>query len=165
MSQSDDKAQWKNGVVLSFDFRVDDLKTYYSEKYLQAAYRVIKDFLVKNGFEHLKDSDYKSLSYDDVGATKLLYEFAKENKWFPFCLEKMDISPNVVSLDISHDLWEVRDDKWAEERLGKNGKTADKKAPEKESTMADWKKEIEKEKARDRGSSAEKVHSKTVKER
>lgn len=165
MSQSDDKAQWKNGVVLSFDFRVDDLKTYYSEKYPQAAYRVIKDFLVKNGFEHLKDSDYKSLSYDDVGATKLLYEFAKENKWFPFCLEKMDISPNVVKLDISHDLWEVRDDKWAEERLGKNGRIADEKTSEKGSTMADWKKEIEEEKAQDRGSSAEKVRSKTVKER
>lgn len=89
----------------------------------------------------------------------------QQNKWFPFCLEKMDISPNVVRLDISHDLWEVCDDKWAEERLEKNGKAEDEKTSEKGSTMADWKKKIEKEKAQNRGSSAEKVHSKAVKER
>lgn len=119
MSQSDDRAQWSNGVVLSFDFNVADLKTYFSEKYPQMAYKVIKDFLIKNGFEHLKDSDYKNQGLDDISATELLYDFADENKWFPFCVRKMDISPNVIQLDISHDLQAVRDDDWAKEHLGK----------------------------------------------
>lgn len=168
MSQSDEeKALWSNGVVLSFDFNVADLKTYFSERYPQAAYKVIKDFLVQNGFEHLKDSDYKNQSLDDIGATKLLYKFAKENKWFPFCLRKMDISPNVIQLDISRDLWAVRDDDWAKEHLEKTQKAADEKQSEKGSSMADWKKEIAKEKAQDGGakSGTERIQTKTVKER
>lgn len=119
MSQSNEKGQWKDGVILSFDFNVADLRTYYSEKYPQTAYKVIKDFLVRNGFEHLKDSDYKNQSLDDIGTTKLLYKFSEKNKWFPFCLRKMDISPNVIKLDISQDLSAVRDDEWAKEHLKK----------------------------------------------
>lgn len=112
MSQSKDKGIWTNGVVLSFDFVVDDLKIYYSETAPQGAYEVIRSYLVKNGFEHLKDTDYKNESIDDLETANLLYHFSVKHKWFPFCLKKMDISPNVEKLDISTDIWAFRDEEW-----------------------------------------------------
>lgn len=112
MSQSKDKGIWANGVVLSFDFVVDDLKIYYSETAPQGAYEVIRSYLVKNGFEHLKDTDYKNESIDDLETANLLYHFSVKHKWFPFCLKKMDISPNVEKLDISTDIWAFRDEEW-----------------------------------------------------
>lgn len=117
VSQSEKFNLWENGVVLSFDFVVDDLKTYYSETSPQGAYEVIKNFLLKNGFEHLKDSDYKNVHIDDLETADLLYHFSRENKWFPYCLKKMDISPNVIKLDVSRDIWAFRDEEWAEQHL------------------------------------------------
>jgi len=117
VSQSKKFNLWENGVVLSFDFVVDDLKTYYSEKSPQGAYDVIKSYLLKNGFEHLKDSDYKNANIDDLETADLLYHFSRENKWFPYCLKKMDISPNVIKLDVSKDIWAFRDEEWAAQRL------------------------------------------------
>lgn len=108
---------WENGVVLSFDFIVDDLKTYYSETSPQEAYEIIKNYLLKNGFEHLKDSDYKNAHIDDLETADLLYHFSRENKWFPYCLKKMDISPNVIKLDVSRDIWAFRDEEWAKQHL------------------------------------------------
>ena len=117
VSQSEKFNLWENGVVLSFDFVVDDLKTYYSETSPQGAYEVIKNYLLKNGFEHLKDSDYKNAHIDDLETADLLYHFSRENKWFPYCLKKMDISPNVIKLDVSRDIWAFRDEEWAEQHL------------------------------------------------
>ncbi len=116
MSSSKEKGIWTNGVVLSFDFAVDDLKVYYSQTAPQGAYEMIKSYLVKNGFKHLKDSDYKNEKIDDLETVDLLYHFSKKNKWFPFCLKKMDISPNVIKLDIAMDIWAFRDDEWGKER-------------------------------------------------
>ena len=48
---------WQNGVVLSFDLDTNLLKQHYSIHY-SGAYRLIKNFLLKNGFEHNQDSDY-----------------------------------------------------------------------------------------------------------
>lgn len=117
VSQSEKFNLWENGVVLSFDFVVDNLKTYYSETSPQGAYEVIKNYLLKNGFEHLKDSDYKNTHIDDLETADLLYHFSRENKWFPYCLKKMDISPNVIKLDVSRDIWAFRDEEWAEQHL------------------------------------------------
>lgn len=121
VSQSDNKKidLWENGVVLSFDFVIDDLITYYSETSPHGAYDVIRTYLLKNGFEHLKDSDYKNIHMDDLETADLLYHFSRENKWFPYCLKKMDISPNVERLDVSRDIWALRDEEWAKEHLQK----------------------------------------------
>ena len=82
MSQSEKFNLWENGVVLSFDFVVDDL-----------------------------------------GVADLLYHFSRDNKWFPYCLKKMDISPNVIKLDVSQDIWAFRDEEWAKQHLkNKSGK-------------------------------------------
>ena len=45
-------------MVLSFDLDAEKLKLYYSKTSTQGAYAVIKRYLLKNGFEHRKDSDY-----------------------------------------------------------------------------------------------------------
>jgi virulence-associated protein VapD len=125
---SDDKKfdLWGNGVVLSFDFVVESLKTYYSKTSPQRAYDVIKSYLEKNGFEHLKDSDYRNENIDDVETADLLYHFSCENKWFPYCVRKMDISPNVEKLDVSRDIWAFRDEEWAEQHLAQECEATDK---------------------------------------
>lgn len=59
--QFNNKNLWAKGIVLSFDFEIDKLKKYYSKTSPQGAYEIMKRFLLKNGFEHLKDSDYVKL--------------------------------------------------------------------------------------------------------
>lgn len=120
MLQSKGEGVWTNGVVLSFDFVFDSLKVYYSETAPQGAYEVIKSYLVKNGFEHLKDSDYKNEKIDDLETVDLLYHFSMKNKWFPFCLKKLDISPNVIKLDVSTDIWAFRDEEWGKKQEEKS---------------------------------------------
>jgi virulence-associated protein VapD len=115
--QSKDNGIWANGVVLSFDFVVDDLRIYYSETAPQGAYEVIKSYLLKNGFEHLKDSDYRNENIDDLETAELLYHFSINNKWFPYCLKKMDISPNVIKLDVSADIRAFCDEEWWMQRI------------------------------------------------
>lgn len=117
MSQSEEKSIWSNGVVLSFDFVVEDLRVYYSENAPQGAYEVIKAYLLKHGFEHLKDSDYKNETIDDLETADLLYHFSISHKWFPFCLKKLDISPNVIKLDVSADIQAFRDEEWGRKRV------------------------------------------------
>jgi len=58
-SNKQEKGLWARGVVLSFDFVTQDLRDNFSNSSPQGAYDVIKAYLVKNGFEHLKDTDYK----------------------------------------------------------------------------------------------------------
>lgn len=155
VSQSNEKAfdLWENGVVLSFDFVVDDLKVYYSEKSPQGAYAVIKDFLVKNGFEHLKDSDYKNERLDDLATADLLYHFSRENKWFPFCLKKMDISPNVIKLDISKDIQALRDDEWGKQIFEQKQQGEKKQDSQgKQGTLGDYMAEIRKQREADKKS-------------
>lgn len=127
MSQSEKKGIWANGVVLSFDFVVEDLRVYYSANAPQGAYEVIKAYLLKNGFVHLKDSDYKNEKIDDLETADLLYHFSISHKWFPFCLRKMDISPNVIKLDVSADIQAFRDEEWGREREEKSRRDGGKK--------------------------------------
>lgn len=107
---------WERGIVLSFDLDTIKLKIYYSKTSPQGAYDVVKRFLKKNGFEHKKDSDYVNINIDKVTAAELMYFFAKENKWFPLCINKMNISPNVETLDISAQLKLLVDEKWKQQK-------------------------------------------------
>ncbi len=110
------RSQWARGVVLSFDFDTARLRTYFSQTSPQGAYAVIKQFLKKNGFEHRKDSDYVNETIDKVDTVDLLVEFADEHKWFPICVNKMNISPNVVTLDITAELELLIDEDWKAEQ-------------------------------------------------
>ncbi len=93
--------RYVNGVVLSFDLKIKSLEKYYSKTSPKNAYKVIRNFLEKNGFVSLKDSDYLNKKIDDVKTSLLLIDFSLDNKWLPLCVQKMNISPNVENLDIS----------------------------------------------------------------
>lgn len=106
------KSLWANGVVLSFDLDTESLKKYFSKTSPQGAYDVIKRFLKGSGFEHRRDSDYVNSKLDKIDTSKLLYLFAKDNKWFPLCVNKMIISPNIITLDIVDDIKGMIDEDW-----------------------------------------------------
>ncbi len=93
--------EWKNGVFLTFDLPINDLKTYYSNTSPQNAYTVIRKYLVANGFEALGDSDYRNFNINKLQTLKLFDEFSKKHKWFVFCLDKLDIAPNTKRLDVA----------------------------------------------------------------
>jgi len=107
---------WMRGVVLSFDLDTAKLKSYFSKTSPQGAYDVIKRFLLNNGFEHKKDSDYVNVNIDKVATVDLLVDFADENKWFPLCINKMNISPNVETLDISIQIERLTDKEWKKQK-------------------------------------------------
>ncbi len=99
---------WKNGVVLSFDFDTEKLREHYSQSSPQGAYDVIKRFLIRNGFEHRKDSDYINYNINKEKSVNLIYQFTKNHDWFAECQNKINISVNVPSLNISDHIkeWE-----------------------------------------------------------
>ncbi len=99
-----------NGVVLSFDFKTSELKKYYSKKSPTGAYSRIRTYLKNNGFIHLGDSDYMNEKIDDIITSVLLTKFASNNKWFPLCVKKIHVSPNVERLDTSEEIKLLIDD-------------------------------------------------------
>jgi virulence-associated protein VapD len=111
------KKLFGNGVVVSFDFIVDNLRRYYSETSPQGAYAVIEQAFVKQGFQKLGDSDYRHDSISEAKALKIVADFAKNEKWFPVCINKVIISPNVPSLDISDNIRDFyTDDDWKQQK-------------------------------------------------
>ena len=122
--QSKDTSLWNNGVVLSFDLDTSKLRAYYSKTAPQGAYEVLKRFLLKNGFRHMKDSDYVNDSIDKVSTVKLLYRFTKVHKWFSLCVNKVNISPNVKVLDISEQIQQLADENWKRQKDKENQRAA-----------------------------------------
>lgn len=105
------------GVVVSFDLVTDNLKRYYSEKSPQGAYAVIAKEFKRKGFEKLKDSDYRHTSMSEADALEVISKFAKSEKWFPVCISKVIVSPNVPKLDISDRMKEYfTDTDWKNEK-------------------------------------------------
>ena len=102
--QGDIKLPYKkkevNGSVVSFDLDTEKLKIYYSKNSPQGAYDIIKRHLIKNGFVHQKDSDYLHLDMDIEDTAKVILKFAQTNKWFPLCVNKVNVVPNVKTRDL-----------------------------------------------------------------
>lgn len=116
------------GVLLTFDFKVSTLKRYYSRTSPQGAYEKFSQYLIKNSFEKTKDSDYISWNLNKQGAVDVIAEFAKTNKWFPLCVEKISVTPTVSIWDISEQIkiaytdedWKAeQDEKWEKETSSK----------------------------------------------
>ncbi|MCM1055109.1 MAG: hypothetical protein NC394_06245 [Bacteroides sp.] len=111
---------WQNGVVLSFDLSTKQLRKYFSRTAPHGAYGIIKRFLAKNKFEHTKDSDYVNENISKLGMIDLLTDFSTENKWFPLCVNKINISPNVESLNISEQIKDLADVDWQAQKDAEN---------------------------------------------
>jgi vapD-related protein len=126
---------WKNGVVLSFDLDTKLLKKYYSKTSPQNAYRDIKKYLIENGFGHTKDTDYVNTKIEKVDTIQILNDFSYDNKWFPICVNKINISPNVKSLDISLQINKLTDEKWKMQRDNELKKDKSDKSIEKRSSL------------------------------
>ncbi len=116
------RGRFQTGVVVSFDFIYDDLKRYYSQTSPQGAYAVIERAFVSEGFQKLGDSDYKHDTMNEAMALKIIADFAKKEKWFPVCIKKVIVSPNVPNLDISNDIRAFyTDDEWKREKDAEYG--------------------------------------------
>lgn len=111
------KSLFGMGVVVSFDFIIENLRRYYSETSPQGAYAAIERAFVRQGFQKLGDSDYKHDTINEAKALKIVADFAKKEKWFPVCINKVIVSPNVPSLDISDNIRSFyTDDKWKQQK-------------------------------------------------
>ena len=91
----------KKGVILTFDFVIKNLEKYYSYKSPKNAYREIGKFLIENGFEKTRDSDYVSDKYNRLNAIGILDEFSKNNKRFSLCISKVSVAPIDSSWELS----------------------------------------------------------------
>ena len=80
------------GSYISIDFEVKLLEQYYSFSAPGNAYRVLKTYLTVNGFEHIKDTNYKSTTHNFYEAVRLIDSFAAKYKWFALSVKKVDIS-------------------------------------------------------------------------
>lgn len=79
---------WQNGFVLSFDLDTDLLKQHYSIHY-SGAYRLIKNFLLKNGFEHNQDSDYINPNITRSDVVNVLVDLSYKYSCFPLSAKKL----------------------------------------------------------------------------
>ena len=68
--------------ALNFDFDTKSLKKYYPGKHYRNAYKDIKQFLLKNGFEHRQWSGY--VSKDKISSTDVRMISAKIRITFPW---------------------------------------------------------------------------------
>ncbi|TRW28188.1 hypothetical protein FL857_01605 [Criibacterium bergeronii] len=91
----------KKGVSVTFDFKVDDLKKYYSYTSPNNAYRIVGDYLLNNGFEKTKDSDFVSYVNNLKRTIQLIDEFSEEHLWFTPSLTKLAITPINEIWDLS----------------------------------------------------------------
>lgn len=98
------------GVVLSFDLDINKLKIHYSKNYNNAYYK-IKQYLLKNGFEHNKDSDYINKNIKRIDAIDIIRDFSKSNDWFLLSAKKINLSPYVEVINILNELLDEVDKK------------------------------------------------------
>lgn len=100
----------KKGVSVTFDFKIADLKKYYSFTSPKNAYRKFGNYLVKNGFHKTKDSDYITYSKSKTETIELIKNFAKEYKWFTPSLKKLAIMPITEQWDLSYEYKNIYND-------------------------------------------------------
>ncbi|MDE6529585.1 MAG: hypothetical protein K2K96_02295 [Lachnospiraceae bacterium] len=84
--------------AVNFDLSIDKLKEHYSETNPKGAYRDIRRFLEKNGFEHRQGSGYRSTSdMTDADALDVMRAMYKSMPWIDECSKKIDLT-NIESL-------------------------------------------------------------------
>lgn len=107
----------ENGSYISIDLDTKMLKRYYSTKSPHGAYAVIKRYLTGNGYEHLKDTNYRSRNKTEDEAAKIIYDFVDMEKWFAPCVNKVNITPLNEQWDLTTDIMtDYLDEEWLKKK-------------------------------------------------
>lgn len=94
----------KTGSYVSVDFDISNLKIYYDEKSYSNAYRELKTYMKKYDFEHIKDTNYVNHDINILDTYKILDNFARDNKWFALCINKVNVMPINKTWDLTFDI-------------------------------------------------------------
>ena len=89
--------------ALNFDLDTKSLKKYYPGKNYRNAYKDIKQFFLKNGFEHRQWSGY--VSKDKISNTDVWIISARIRITFPWlshCVKKFDVTDVGRQYDLTH---------------------------------------------------------------
>lgn len=151
---------------ISFDLDDHKLQKYYprpssslNPKYYKKAWGDIAEFMKKQGFEHRQYSIYVSRNpLTDADINYLVKNMVQKMPWLDSCLKAID----VTNVGKQYDLMEMV----KETTLDLENKIVQRK--ERDNTLDNWKEEIAKERAKDKGNinhGTEKSHSKSSKER
>lgn len=77
--------------AVNFDLDTSKLKEHFAHR--NKAYGKIKNFMIKNGFEHRQYSGYKSLKpLDNTDMTVLIYELNNKFDWLKDCINRFDVT-------------------------------------------------------------------------
>lgn len=82
----------KKFKAINFDLIIKNLEKYYPKHYTNA-YKDIRDFFERNGFEHRQGSGYCSKDkITDSNVTDIIYSLKNELTWLPKCVSRLDVT-------------------------------------------------------------------------
>ena len=93
--------QQRRRKALNFDLSSEKLRARFGEKGRRNAYKQIKSFLVKKGFEHRQWSGYASempMSYIEV--YDIVGELVEKHKWLTDCANRFDATNIMAESDM-----------------------------------------------------------------
>ncbi|MBR1421845.1 MAG: hypothetical protein IJ571_00170 [Ruminococcus sp.] len=88
--------------AINFDLDTNALKEFYPGKDYRQAYKDIKSFMLKNGFEHRQWSGYlsiKPMSMSEV--SQITLDLSRKFDWLKDCVNRFDITNVGKSLDFT----------------------------------------------------------------
>lgn len=87
---------------LNFDLSTKMLKEKYPHGDWHNAYKYVRKFLEKNGFEHIQGSGYHSISPMDFGdVMDVMYLLKKELSWIEDCARVITLTDVPIEYDIT----------------------------------------------------------------
>lgn len=95
--------------AVNFDLNVNNLKLYYDKGDYHNAYRDLKNFFEKNGFEHRQGSGYisiKPIKIDKV--TLLCRDLTVQFPWISNCVNRFDVTEIGDTFDMTEYLLEPK---------------------------------------------------------
>lgn len=101
------RGETKRLKAIYFDMRIKDLEKHFSATNPKGAYKKIKAFMLKNGFEHEQYSGYHSIKkMTDLEVFDLIYVMSEELPWMQHCMNHFE----VTNIGANHDLMELFND-------------------------------------------------------
>lgn len=90
--------------AIHFDLNTQDLKLYYNEKNPNYAYKVIEDFFLDHGFEHIQYSGYHSIKgMTFANVMEVMEQLQEKCPWLGDCVRSF----TVTSIGKTYEIKEV----------------------------------------------------------